>query len=93
MAEGRREEFQLDKPFWYHKWVTVRRADFCSECGKARSKDGALQQCSKCKSVSYVSTIQLKFISISSHNDCSTIYSATSTVRENIGRGDTRRDV
>merc|ERR1719510_1265680 len=48
MAEGRR-----DKPFWYHKWVTVRRADFCSECGKARSKDGALPKCSRCKSVSY----------------------------------------
>ena len=60
MAEAEKDEFRLDKPFWYHKWVTVRKADFCSECGKAGPKAGTtnapkLKQCSKCKSVSYVS--------------------------------------
>ena len=56
----------LDKPFWYHKWVTVRKADFCSECGKAGPKAGTmnapkLKQCSKCKSVSYVSIFSFSF--------------------------------
>ena len=64
MAEAEEDAFRLDKPFWYHKWVTVRKAYFCSGCGKAGSKAGAsnaltLKKCSKCKTVSYVSTKSL----------------------------------
>ena len=87
MAEGRSEEFQLDKPFWYHKWVTVRKADFCSECGKAGPKAGTtnapkLKQCSKCKSVSYVSINSLLVLLI--FFNMSKISFPTTTVQRSV---------
>ena len=98
MAEAEKDEFRLDKPFWYHKWVTVRKADFCSECGKAGPKAGTtnapkLKQCSKCKSVSYVSinSLLVLLIFLNIVQNLISYHSATFSVRQSTGRGDTRK--
>ena len=41
---------EYETPYWWHRWVTFKKTDFCSQCGKVGPH---LKRCGGCKSVSY----------------------------------------